>query len=90
MAVATVGVWSQVTRESVTAQEFLVVDPESGQRRAVLELNVLGPSLRLFSEAGAEVVHLVVTPDGTTLAFIDRKGRREDLFNPTLIRPVRR
>jgi hypothetical protein len=35
-------------------------------------------------------VHLGVTPNGTTLAFIDRKGGRDDLFNPKLIRPVRR
>lgn len=68
----------------------MAIDPVSGQRRAVLELDDPGPSLRLFSEAGAEVVHLGVTPNGTTLAFIDRKGGRDDLFNPKLIRPVRR
>lgn len=89
LAVATVGAGSQVDRESVTAQEFVVVHPESGQRRAVLELDDLGPSLHLFTEAGTEVVHLGVTPDGTTLASIDRMGEREDVFNPKLIWSVR-
>ena len=89
LAVATVGVGSQVSRESVTAQEFVVVDPESGQRHVILELGELGPSLRLFNEERRAVVELGVTPDGPTLAFINPKGEREDLFNPKLLRLLR-
>ena len=93
VAAATVSVASQVSRESMTAQEFVVVDPESGQRRAVLELDARGPSLRLFNERGGLEVHRGVTTDGPTLTFVNPnqqlnpRREREDLFNPRLFRP---
>ena len=60
----------------------VVVDPESGQRRAVLEIGELSPSLRLFNEEDRAVVELGVTPNGPTLTFVNRRSQQEDLFNP--------
>ena len=72
LAVGTVGVASQQdNRETVAAQKFVVVDPETGQRHAVLEMGGQGPFLRLFTD-GSAVVELGVNADGPTLVFVNQ------------------
>ena len=91
VVVATAGVVGQTTRQTVEAHAFIVTDPDSGERRAVLEMSDEGPLLRLYDEDGAVKVLLGVTADGPTLAYVNPQGDLQDVFNPRMrIHPIPR
>ena len=92
LAVATVGVWSQTpSPQRLSAEEFVMVDPATGQTRATLTFEAgVGPSLQLFNEDGVLQLRLGVSPDGPSVAYINKMGELEDLLNPqTRPRPLR-
>ena len=92
LAVATVGVWSQTPPpQRLTAEEFVIVDPATGQTRAILAFETgVGPSLQLFNDDGALQLRLGVSSSGPSVAYVNKSGEVEDLLDPMAgVRPLR-
>ena len=82
LAVATVGVWSQTPPpQRLTAEEFVLTDPATGQTRAILAFEAgVGPSLQMFNDDGALQLRLGVSSTGPSVAYVNQAGEVEDLL----------